>query len=180
MRGFLRFVGVIELIGYFCGIIAWFFVLPFAGWNILYFIIYLVFGPALACLFFSVASLIDDKEQLKTKVEKLEKTVAALKKEVCPSPDKLDEKQEKPAESLKPVNVMPSASAEPRKKVNCSVGDMVKLVSDSTVSSTDSRKLSAEAKGKVVNLTKNYAVIEFKIDGDTVISAQDRTNVVKL
>ena len=73
MRGFLRFIGIIEIIGYILGIILWFIYLPFSGWNILYFFIYLIFAPAFACVCFTCANLIDKNEALEKRVRNLEK-----------------------------------------------------------------------------------------------------------
>ena len=73
MRGFLRFIGIVELIGYFTGIIIWLIKVPFSGWSILYFFVYLIFAPAFACLCFAVANLIDKTENLENRIRNLEK-----------------------------------------------------------------------------------------------------------
>lgn len=75
MKGFLRFIGIVEIILYAIGIIGWIMRVAFEGWLIFYFVIYLVFGPALGVLFLTVASLIEDKEALEEKVSRLEKQI---------------------------------------------------------------------------------------------------------
>lgn len=73
MRGFLRFVGVIELIGYVFGAILIPISIGLSGITILYYVLYLVFAPTIGCLCFSVASLLDDVDALTRHIKKLEK-----------------------------------------------------------------------------------------------------------
>ena len=66
-------VGVASLIGYIVGLVLWLSMMPFEGLNILYFILFVLAGPALglSCMYVSV--LLDTTEQLEERVKRLEK-----------------------------------------------------------------------------------------------------------
>lgn len=82
MAKYLRFIGIIELLGFAIGLIFAFISMitaftsnsPTAMYALLIFLAVLVFGPAVGFLFLSVASLLDNESiRLQEEAEKLDK-----------------------------------------------------------------------------------------------------------
>lgn len=95
MSKYLRFVGIIELIGFIVGLICAFIAMinsfasnsPNALYSLLIFIAVLVFGPAVGFLFLSVGSLLESENtRLQEEADKREKE----RKQVIAVPDNED------------------------------------------------------------------------------------------
>ena len=73
MKGFLRFVGVIEILAYLVGIVMLIINIQFTGINIFYFVMYIILGPTFAVILFSIAQILENTEGTLEKLEKIEK-----------------------------------------------------------------------------------------------------------
>ena len=81
MKSFLRFIGVIELIAYFAGVVIWVLNMPFVGILIFYFVIYLIMGPTFAVILFAIAALLDSAEYQEEQLRKINKKIDLLSKQ---------------------------------------------------------------------------------------------------
>ena len=72
MKGFLRFVGIIELLAYFVGIILLAMNLNSHAATIFYFVLYIIFAPTIGILCLCVASLLETKEYQESRIAVLE------------------------------------------------------------------------------------------------------------
>lgn len=73
MKGFLRFVGVVELLAYFVGIILLAINLNSQFVTIFYFALYIIFAPTIGILCLCVASLLESREYLEERIQEVEK-----------------------------------------------------------------------------------------------------------
>ena len=79
MKGFLRFVGVIEILAYIGGIIALILNIQLTGISIFYFVLYIILGPTFAVILFSIAQILENTEGTLEKLEKIEKQLETSK-----------------------------------------------------------------------------------------------------
>lgn len=79
MKGFLRFVGVIEILAYIGGIVALILNIQLTGISIFYFVLYIILGPTFAVILFSIAQILENTEGTIEKLEKIEKQLEASK-----------------------------------------------------------------------------------------------------
>ena len=78
MKGFLRFVGVVELLVYVGGIIALIINIPFTGINIFYFVLYIILGPTFAVILFSIAQILENTEDTLDRIDEIEEQLKKL------------------------------------------------------------------------------------------------------
>ena len=79
MKGFLRFVGVIEILAYIGGIVALILNIQLTGITIFYFVLYIILGPTFAVILFSIAQILENTEGTLEKLEKIEKQLETSK-----------------------------------------------------------------------------------------------------
>ncbi len=72
MKGFLRFVGVVELLAYFVGIILLGINLNSQAVTIFYFVLYIIFAPTIGILCLCVASLLETRQYQEARIAVLE------------------------------------------------------------------------------------------------------------
>ena len=72
MKEFLRFVGIVELLVYFVGIILLAMNLNLQAVTIFYFVLYIIFAPTISILCLCVASLLETKQYQEARIAVLE------------------------------------------------------------------------------------------------------------
>ena len=71
MKGFLRFIGALEFVFYIIGVFVLAFNIPLVELNILYFCLYLIFGPTIAVVLIAVAQILENTEINSIKLDKI-------------------------------------------------------------------------------------------------------------
>ena len=174
MKGFLKFIGVVEIVAYFVGIIAFPIAIAMSdpatkGVSIVYFILYIIFAPTIGILCLCVSSLLESRE-----ID--EEIINRLTSELNKSTAKVEglveiNKVEKPKQPVEKKVEKPKSKASFGKLL--SVGSKVCFEQNVSVSMKDRRVISKGTIGVIRSVENDKITVSCDLNGEEVYTTHD-------